>query len=166
MNTEAQRHSAYTLNNEIFIASRDTQLAHRILDAIFEHRLEESELDTADYTSMRISYDEISWRLEILMDYVFKTRNRLEALERLASSFLSMFSATNSMNNTVDRSSSTPPLEADEHTKDARTAANDGLSIDQSDVNKLINLLTDAAQTGRVNSKALLEVMQTTKKVG
>lgn len=166
MNTEAERRSAYTLSDEICNALRDTQLAHRILDAIFDHRLEENELTTANYTKIRMSYAEISWRLELLMDYVFKTNNRLEELERLASSFLSMFSATNSMNNAVDLSSSTPPLEADRHPKDARTAANDGLSIDQSDVNKLINLLTDAAQTGRVNSKALLEVMQTTKKVG
>lgn len=165
MNTEAQRRSAYTISNEIYNALRDTQLAHRILDAIFDHRLEENELTAADYTSMRMSYDEISWRLEILMDYVFKTRNRLETLDRLASNFLSMFATADSMNNAVAFSSSLPSQESDRSAKGTRSPVDAALITDQSDMNKLIDLLTDAAKTGRVNSKALLEVMQTTKKV-
>lgn len=166
MNIEVNRRSAYTLTDEITTAARDMRLTHRILDAIFEQHLEESELDKADYTSLRMSYDEISWRLEILMDYIFETKNRLEALEPIADRFLTEFTASDSANGTVTRSASLPSQSAGKGTEDILSTTNDDFSSDQFTVHKVLDLLTDAAKTGRVNSKALLEVLQTVKEAG
>lgn len=127
--------AAYVLSDEIYRVMRDTQLAHLVLNDAFEYRLEDEDLDSADEFRVRRSYAELSWRMEILLEYVVKTKKCLEALDRLGRAYVPEATVLDGNTNAEAQSPTTE--------------------------DKLLSLLTEAATTGHVSSKAVASFMRT-----
>ena len=135
MKNSEKAQAAYILSDEIYRAMRDTQLAHLVLNDTFDYRLEDEDLDTTDEFRVRRSYAELSWRMEILLEYVVKTKKCLETLDRLGRAYVPETTVRDGNTNAEAQS---PSAE-----------------------DKLLSLLTEAATTGHISSKALASFMRT-----
>lgn len=83
MNEEKSR-AAYLLSDEIYGAFRSAQLADHLLNSIMDFRMDDEEVDATDQYTLRATFKEIIWRVDILSRYLSEARSDLHLLDTAA----------------------------------------------------------------------------------
>lgn len=82
-NCEKSR-AAYLLSDEIFGALRSVQLADHLLTSMLDFRMDEEEVDAADQFTLRATFKELIWRMDIMCHYLCEVRGDLYLLDTAA----------------------------------------------------------------------------------
>ena len=72
-NCEKSR-AAYLLSDEIFGALRSVQLADRLLNSMLDFRMDDEEVDATDQYTLRATFKELVWRMDIMCHYLCEAR--------------------------------------------------------------------------------------------
>lgn len=88
-NTNKEKsHAAYLLSDEIYGAFRSAQLADHLLNSMMDFRLDDEEVDETDQYTLRATFKEIVWRMDILSRYLSETRGDLHLLDTAAREYI------------------------------------------------------------------------------
>lgn len=87
MNEEKSR-AAYLLSDEIYGAFRSAQLADHLLNSIMDFRMDDEEVDATDQYTLRATFKEIIWRVDILSRYLSEARSDLHLLDTAAREYI------------------------------------------------------------------------------
>lgn len=87
MNEEKSR-AAYLLSDEIYGAFRSAQLADHLLNNIMDFRMDDEEVDATDQYTLRATFKEIIWRVDILSRYLSEARSDLHLLDTAAREYI------------------------------------------------------------------------------
>ena len=82
-NCEKSR-AAYLLSDEIFGALRSVQLADRLLNSMLDFRMDDEEVDATDQYTLRATFKELVWRMDIMCHYLCEARGDLYLLDTAA----------------------------------------------------------------------------------
>lgn len=109
MNEEKSR-AAYLLSDEIYGAFRSAQLVDHLLGSTLDFRLDDEEVDETDQYTLRATFKEIVWRMDILSHYLSEARSDLYLLDTVARDYKPESMASN----TVVATPKTQPQASDE----------------------------------------------------
>lgn len=85
---EAKCRAAYLLSDEIYGAFRSAQLSDHLLNSIMDFRMDDEEVDETDQYTLRATFKEIVWRMDILSRYLSETRSDLYLLDTAAREYI------------------------------------------------------------------------------
>ena len=76
--------AAYLLSDEIFGALRSVQLADRLLNSMLDFRMDDEEVEATDQYTLRATFKELVWRMDIMCHYLCEARGDLYLLDTAA----------------------------------------------------------------------------------
>lgn len=85
---EEKCRAAYLLSDEIYGAFRSAQLADHLLNSMMDFRMDDEEVDATDQYTLRATFKEIIWRMDILSRYLSEARGDLHLLDTAAREYI------------------------------------------------------------------------------
>lgn len=83
---EKKTHAAHLLSDEIYETFRSAQFANRLLSNVLDFRMDDEEIDLVDQYTLRATFKEITWRLDIMSGYMSEVVCNLRQLDTAACS--------------------------------------------------------------------------------